>query len=225
MNQQWGVDSEVGALTSVMLHRPGAELERLTPRNNDQLLFDALPWVARAQEEHDAFADVLRSRGVEVLLLSDLLTETLEVSGAARVQSISSAVDPRRLGHALAQELAGHLRTTPASELARILIAGMTFDELPAAGMGSAPSLVRMMHHGPDFVINHSPTCSSPGIRRSGWVRAWRSRHSRCPRVDGKPTSPTSSMHSIRSSSVCDARTNRTQLPSKVATCCFSHPA
>nr|WP_254072951.1 arginine deiminase family protein [Rhodococcus rhodochrous] len=46
-----------------MLHRPGAELERLTPRNNDQLLFDALPWVARAQEEHDAFADCCRSRG------------------------------------------------------------------------------------------------------------------------------------------------------------------
>ncbi|MGI9210639.1 MAG: arginine deiminase family protein, partial [Rhodococcus sp. (in: high G+C Gram-positive bacteria)] len=107
MNAPWGVDSEVGALRAVMLHRPGAELERLTPRNNDQLLFDALPWVARAQEEHDAFAELLRSRGVEVLLLADLLTETLEVSGAARVQSISSAVDPRRLGHPLAEELAG----------------------------------------------------------------------------------------------------------------------
>ncbi|MFD6857003.1 arginine deiminase [Rhodococcus sp. NPDC060090] len=157
MNQQWGVDSEVGALTSVMLHRPGAELERLTPRNSDQLLFDALPWVARAQEEHDAFAEVLRSRGVEVYLLADLLTETLEVSGAARVQSITSAVDPRRLGHALAQELSGHLRAVPAPELARILIGGMTFDELPAAGMGAAPSLVRLMHHGPDFVIDPLP--------------------------------------------------------------------
>ena len=92
-----GVNSEVGALRVVILHRPGAELQRLTPRNNDALLFDGLPWVARAQEEHDAFADLLRSRGVEVLLLSDLLTEALS-SGAARMHGISAAVDSRRLG-------------------------------------------------------------------------------------------------------------------------------
>ena len=62
-----GADSEVGTLRVVILHRPGAELQRLTPRNNDRLLFDGLPWVAKAQEEHDAFAGLLRSRGVEVL--------------------------------------------------------------------------------------------------------------------------------------------------------------
>ena len=52
-----GVRSEVGRLRTVMLHRPGNELRRLTPRNNDALLFDGLPWVDRAQDEHDAFAD------------------------------------------------------------------------------------------------------------------------------------------------------------------------
>ena len=46
-----------------MLHRPGPELKRLTPRNNDRLLFDGIPWVARAQDEHDAFAAALRERG------------------------------------------------------------------------------------------------------------------------------------------------------------------
>ncbi|MFZ2526790.1 MAG: arginine deiminase [Rhodococcus sp. (in: high G+C Gram-positive bacteria)] len=157
MNAQLCVDSEVGVLRTVMLHRPGGELERLTPRNNDQLLFDALPWVARAQDEHDAFADVLRGRGVEVLLLSELLTETLEVSGAARIQGISSAVDPRRLGHTLAQDLATHLRTLPAPDLMRILVAGMTFDELPETGVAGPPSLVRLMHHGADFVIDPLP--------------------------------------------------------------------
>src|SRR4051794_33876227 len=55
-----GATSEVGRLRTVLLHRPGAELSRLTPRNNDQLLFDGVPWVARAQEEHDAFAAALR---------------------------------------------------------------------------------------------------------------------------------------------------------------------
>jgi arginine deiminase len=50
-----GADSEVGRLRTVMLHRPGPELKRLTPRNNDKLLFDGIPWVSRAQDEHDAF--------------------------------------------------------------------------------------------------------------------------------------------------------------------------
>ena len=79
-----GVRSEVGRLRTVMLHRPGDELRRLTPRNNDALLFDGLPWVDRAQDEHDAFADVLRGRGVEVLYLSDLLAETLADPDARR---------------------------------------------------------------------------------------------------------------------------------------------
>jgi arginine deiminase len=149
-----GVNSEVGTLRVVILHRPGAELQRLTPRNNDRLLFDGLPWVARAQQEHDAFADLLRSRGVEVLLLSDLLTEAL-ASGAARMHGISAAVDSRRLGLPLAQELSAYLRTLNADDLAHVLTAGMTFNELPFGE--NEFSLVRRMHHGADFVIDPLP--------------------------------------------------------------------
>jgi arginine deiminase len=149
-----GSNSEVGTLRVVILHRPGAELQRLTPRNNDALLFDGLPWVAKAQQEHDAFADVLRSRGVEVLLLGDLLTEAL-ASGAARMQGIAAAVDARRLGVPLAQELSKYLRTLEAETLARVLMAGMTFNELPFHG--GELSLVRRMHHGGDFVIDPLP--------------------------------------------------------------------
>ena len=118
-----GANSEVGTLRAAILHRPGAELQRLTPRNSDALLFDGLPWVAKAQEEHDAFADLLRSRGVEVLLLGDLLTEAL-ASGAARMHGIAAAVDPRRLGSVLAQELSMYLRTLDAAALAHVLVAG-----------------------------------------------------------------------------------------------------
>jgi arginine deiminase len=150
-----GADSEVGTLRAVILHRPGAELKRLTPRNNDALLFDGLPWVARAQEEHDAFASLLRSRGVEVLLLAELLTEALE-SGAARMQGIAAAVDSRRLGPHLAQELSVYLRGIQPAELGHRLIAGMTFTELPFDAHGD-PSLVRRMHHGGDFVIDPLP--------------------------------------------------------------------
>lgn len=150
-----GCNSEVGRLRVVILHRPGPELQRLTPRNNDTLLFDGLPWVARAQQEHDAFADLLSSRGVEVLLLGELLTEALAKSGAARMQGISAAVDSRRLGAPLAQELSTYLRTLDAAALGRILMAGMTFDELPFGE--NELSLVRRMHHGGDFVINPLP--------------------------------------------------------------------
>ncbi|MBI5341389.1 MAG: arginine deiminase [Mycolicibacterium rufum] len=150
-----GCNSEVGTLRTVILHRPGAELKRLTPRNNDTLLFDGLPWVSRAQEEHDAFAALLRSRGVEVLLLGDLLTEALAHSGAARMHGISAAVDARRLGVPLAQELSTYLRTLDAGALAHVLMAGMTFDELPFGE--HELSLVRRMHHGGDFVIDPLP--------------------------------------------------------------------
>lgn len=122
------MNSEVGTLRAVILHRPGPELQRLTPRNNGALLFDGLPWVTRAQEEHDAFAELLRSRGVEVMLLADLLTEAL-ASGAARMQGIAAAVNARRLGHPLAQELSEYLRSLDPSPLARVLMAGMTFNE------------------------------------------------------------------------------------------------
>jgi arginine deiminase len=60
------VGSEVGRLRTVVLPCPGPELARLTSRNNDDLLFDGVPWLERAQEEHDRFADVLRAHDVEV---------------------------------------------------------------------------------------------------------------------------------------------------------------
>jgi arginine deiminase len=147
------VDSEVGPLRTVLLHRPGLELKRLTPRNNDQLLFDGIPWVGRAQEEHDGFAEVLRARGVEVLLLADLLRTSLE-DRRARTAGIYASVDERRLGIDLADALRSHLSTAGQAELANVLMAGMTFEELPAA---EGASLVRHMHRPHDFAIDPLP--------------------------------------------------------------------
>jgi len=152
---QLGVNSEVGALRVVIAHRPGDELRRLTPRNIDDLLFDGLPWVARAQQEHDAFVELLRSRGVEVLLLSDLLHEAL-ASGAARMQGIAAAVDATRIGMPLAQELSAYLRSLDPAALAHVLMAGMTFGELPSDARADG-SLVRRMRHDGDYVIGPLP--------------------------------------------------------------------
>ncbi|MEU5853466.1 arginine deiminase [Saccharopolyspora shandongensis] len=147
------VQSEVGLLHAVLLHRPGTELKRLTPRNSDQLLFDAIPWVDRAQEEHDAFAEVLRNRGVEVLLLRDLLTEALH-DPRARAAAVLAGVDELRVGTEIADTLRSHLSSVDDSVLAEILIAGMTFEELPAA---EGESLVRRMHQPHYFAIDPLP--------------------------------------------------------------------
>ena len=149
------VDSEVGRLRTVLLHRPGAELTRLTPRNNDQLLFDGIPWVARAQQEHDAFAEALRAREVEVLLLPELLIEALGTHQDARAAGITSVLDERRLGPPLAAELGDYLKGLDQRKLAETLMAGLTFAELPDGSPGV--SLVRSMHASSDFVIDPLP--------------------------------------------------------------------
>lgn len=147
------VDSEVGPLRAVLLHRPGNELKRLTPRNNDQLLFDSIPWVDRAQQEHDAFAEVLRGRGVEVLLLADTLRTALE-DQRAHTAGVHAAVDELRLGADLADSLRSHLSGVDAGTLAEVLMAGMTFEELPSS---EGSSLVRMMRDPHEFAVDPLP--------------------------------------------------------------------
>ena len=147
------VTSEVGPLRTVMLHRPGRELSRLTPRNNADLLFDGLPWVARAQEEHDAFAAALRDRGVEVLYLLDLLRETLDVP-AARADVIEAVVRPSIVGPSLATILRQVLADLPSDELARLVAAGLTHEELPHNGPEGV--VARLSHHG-EFVVPPLP--------------------------------------------------------------------
>src|SRR5260370_39297499 len=73
-----GVYSEVGKLRKVLVHRPDLSLKRLTPSNCEELLFDGVLWVKKARWEHDAFVDQMRSRGIEGVLVSDLLTETMK---------------------------------------------------------------------------------------------------------------------------------------------------
>ncbi|RVU54156.1 arginine deiminase [Anaerosphaera multitolerans] len=71
------VTSEINPLEKVLIHRPGRELLNLTPDTLEKLLFDDIPFLKRAQEEHDAFAEILRDEGIEVVYLEDLMAETL----------------------------------------------------------------------------------------------------------------------------------------------------
>ncbi|HLT62052.1 MAG TPA: arginine deiminase [Microlunatus sp.] len=132
-----GVRSEVGRLRTVLLHRPGPELSRLTPRNNDALLFDGIPWVSRARDEHDAFAALLRERGVEVLYLQDLLVRALAEPAAAAAATDGVLAD-LRLGDQLRRQLRTELGRLAPEELARVLIAGLRNDEVRARGLVSS---------------------------------------------------------------------------------------
>ena len=147
-----GADSEVGRLRTVMLHRPGAELQRLTPRNNDSLLFDGIPWVSRAQDEHDAFASALRDRDVEVVYLTDLLVESLGESDEAREHAITHATSSLRLGDTLRRHLRGWMRGLDAAELTGAITAGVRNDEVR-----SGISLVTSLLDPQDFVIDPLP--------------------------------------------------------------------
>jgi arginine deiminase len=75
------VGSEIGKLRRVMLHRPGRELDRLTIDNKDELLFDDILWLEEAQKEHDAFADLLRDNGIEVVYFRNCLAHVVRDEG------------------------------------------------------------------------------------------------------------------------------------------------
>jgi arginine deiminase len=125
----FGVGSEVGRLRQVVLHRPGLELKRLTPDNAADLLFDDVLWVSEAQAEHDAFADVLRRRGVVVHYYGDLLAQTLAI-GPAREYVLDRVFDARMHGPLAVAALRGALEGLDSDGLAQFLIGGITKREI-----------------------------------------------------------------------------------------------
>ncbi len=90
-----GANSEVGTLRTVMVHRPDLAHERLSPSNCHELLFDDVIWVRRARQEFDAFVDLMREEGVEVLLFHEMLTETLK-DKEARQWLLSAGSGPKK---------------------------------------------------------------------------------------------------------------------------------
>ncbi len=126
----YGVYSEVGKLRKVLVHRPDLSLKRLTPFNFQELLFDDVLWVKKARWEHDIFVDHMRARGIEVLLVSDLLTETLH-DPDARTWVLDRKLTPNELGLTLSQELRAWFNEMSVATLAMYLIGGLTFRELP----------------------------------------------------------------------------------------------
>ncbi len=125
----FGVHSEVGKLRKVLVHRPELSLQRLTPANCAELLFDDVLWVERAQLEHDQFVEVMRSHGVEVFYVLDLLIETLKASQEAKRLVIEAVATEYTVGWSLVDEIRAFLWGLTPEFLARHLIGGLTAGE------------------------------------------------------------------------------------------------
>ena len=126
----YNVNSEVGTLEAVLLHRPGKELERLTPQYLEELLFDDIPWLGRMQEEHDMFADALRKKGCTVYYYDKLLEDILNDEQVRRelIQEVSvfSGIDRLKEKDAILD----HLFSRNSAELSEVLIAGLHKNEI-----------------------------------------------------------------------------------------------
>jgi arginine deiminase len=148
------VDSEVGRLRQVIVHRPGLELTRLTPNNVDDLLFDDVMWAERARDEHDAFVDQLRSRGVVVHHFAALLAEALDEPGAREFlqERLTTAT---RFGPALDKPLDDLVASTPAPLLSELLIGGVLKSDV--SDRLDQPSLLMHYLRDDDFLLRPLP--------------------------------------------------------------------
>jgi arginine deiminase len=126
----YGVHSEIGRLRKVLVCAPGLAHRRLTPTNSDELLFDDVLWVENAQEDHRDFVAELTRRGVDVVELHDVLTQTMEIPDA-RTWLLDRTVVPGTVGLGLVDPTRAHLESLTARQLAEHLIGGLNVEDLP----------------------------------------------------------------------------------------------
>jgi arginine deiminase len=142
VSASYGVHSEVGRLRKVLVCRPGLAHLRLTPTNNDDLLFDDVMWVENAQRDHADFVNKMTQRGVEVVELHDLLAETMAVPGA-KDWLLDRKIVPNRVGLGLVDSTRAYLETLGSKELAEFIIGGLAVNDLPEDFRDPYVNLVR----------------------------------------------------------------------------------
>jgi arginine deiminase len=128
-NSRFSVQSEVGQLRQAILHRPGLELSRLTPENIGELLFDDVLWATRAKEEHDAFAEALREKGVRVHYYGQLLAGVLEIP-EGRDFILDRLCTPEILGPTLVDPIRRLFEDLDGPGLATYLVGGVLKGDL-----------------------------------------------------------------------------------------------
>jgi arginine deiminase len=149
----FNVSSEIGQLRQAIVHRPGLELSRLTPENIGELLFDDVMWAKKAKEEHDAFAEALRDKGVQVHLYGRLLAETLDLPDG-RDFVLDRVCTPENLGPSLVGPVRRLFDGLNGTELADYLVGGVLKADLQPL---RAHSLKWNMLRSDDFVLAPLP--------------------------------------------------------------------
>lgn len=131
INLKLNVYSEIGRLKTVLLHRPGRELENLTPNILEKLLFDDIPYLKVAQEEHDVFAKTLRDEGVEVLYITDMISEALEHNPAIINEFIYRFIEEAHVkSKTVKQALYDYLSKLPINDMVHKMIEGIRTHEI-----------------------------------------------------------------------------------------------
>jgi arginine deiminase len=142
METTFGVHSEVGQLRKVMVCAPGRAHQRLTPSNCDDLLFDDVLWVDVAKRDHFDFISKMRERGIEVVEMHNLLTETLAIP-EAKAWILDNQVVPNQIGLGFVDEVRSYLEGLPNRQLAETLIGGLSTYEFPETIGGDTLALIR----------------------------------------------------------------------------------
>ncbi len=151
-----GVHSEAGKLHKVMVCSPGLAHQRLTPSNCDELLFDDVLWVSQAKRDHFDFVTKMRERGVEVVEMHNLLTETVAIP-EARNWILDRKVTANHVGLGLVNELRSWLESLEPRALAQYLIGGVSGSDLPDSFGGKAIEMFRGYLGGSSFILPPLP--------------------------------------------------------------------
>jgi arginine deiminase len=157
----FGVHSEVGRLRKVLVHRPGLEHTRLTPSNAEELLFDDVLWVERAQQEHDAFCAVMRDRGVEVYEAEALLAQAL-IEPGTKEWVCGHILNEREVGVTASARAREWVDEAEPALVADFLIGGITKADV-TRDLGlvweSATSTTMLLPPLPNFIFQRDPSC------------------------------------------------------------------
>lgn len=151
------VNSEIGKLKRVMLHRPGKELENLMPEYLERLLFDDIPYLRIAQEEHDSFADILRKNDVEVVYLSDLVEESI-INQDVRNQLIAELIDDAGIKTSRERDiLTEYFRSLDNKTMIAQMMAGIRKTEIQQFEDKSLGDFLRNLNNEYPFILDPMP--------------------------------------------------------------------
>lgn len=154
MSKAIQVKSEIGKLRKVLLHRPGRELEQLSPGSLEDLLFDDIPYLKVAQQEHDEFASVLKANDIEVVYLADLAAEALKTSENAKVRFVDELIQQSGdVAFTYKMELTDYFLGKSEEDIVEEAIVGLTMSQF---GADSGP-LSRLVSDDSEFIIHPMP--------------------------------------------------------------------